>query len=315
MLKFISVVFCFIVSFDVLADEPITPLVPIEGLSPDKVKLGQQLFNDNRLSKDNSISCASCHLLSKHGADNRTRSIGINGSQGIIKTPTVYNSAFNFVQFWDGRSRTLNQQVSGPIHNPIEMGSHWLEVIDKLSADPAVAVQFKTLYDDGLTAANIADAITTFERSLITLNSRFDRWLEGDEKALSANEKQGYQLFKAFGCISCHQGRNVGGNMYAYMGTMGDYFSDRGQPITVADYGRFNVTGMEDDKFLFKVPSLRLVALQRYFFHDASERRLVSAIEVMAKYQLGRNINEQDAELIAAFLRSLVGQHPLLEPQ
>ena len=313
MLRITYAIFYLIFTMSAFAEEPIAPLIAIKGLSASKVSLGQSLFNDVRLSKDNSISCASCHILSKHGADNQARSIGINGSIGTIKTPTVYNSAFNFVQFWDGRSRTLKQQVSGPIHNPIEMGSNWVEVVKKLNVDKSTLSRFEAIYTDGITASNIADAIMVFERSLVTSGAPFDRWLGGDENALSEEEKKGYTLFKAFGCISCHQGRNVGGNMYASMGAMGDYFSDRDRPITKSDYGRFNVTGIEQDKFLFKVPSLRLAALQTHFFHDSSEDNLESAVQVMAKYQLGRKINEVDTELIVQFLNTLVGQHPLLE--
>jgi cytochrome c peroxidase len=310
ILKLLS---CMLLSFSVAAMEPITPLETVPGLSLEKVRLGQKLFSDKRLSRDNSVSCESCHDLSLNGADEKPLSIGINGKNAVIKTPTVYNSAYNFAQFWDGRSRTLEHQVSGPIHNPLEMGSHWGEVILKLQKDLELVRSFNALYEDGLTASNIADAIATFERSLVTLDSDFDRWLKGEENALSEEAKQGYALFKNYGCISCHQGRNVGGNMYAHMGAFGNYFSDRNIPITKADYGRFNVTGIEEDKHLFKVPSLRLVSLQKYFFHDASESNLESAVQVMAYYQLGREVNDTDAKLITKFLQSLVGRHSLLE--
>lgn len=300
-------------SLSVTAMEPITPLEIVPGLSPGKVGLGQELFSDKRLSRDNSVSCISCHNLSINGADNKPLSIGINGKLGVIKTPTVYNSAYNFAQFWDGRSRTLENQVSGPIHNPLEMGSHWGEVIKKLKTDQKILSQFKALYDDGMTASNIADAIAAFERSLVTIDSDFDRWLKGDETALSEEQKQGYKLFKGYGCISCHQGRNVGGNMYSHMGALGNYFTDRKLPISKADLGRFNVTGIDEDKHLFKVPSLRLSALQSYFFHDSSENDLEAAVRVMAFYQLGREIDKKDSRLITEFLRSLVGKHSLLE--
>jgi cytochrome c peroxidase len=234
---------------------------------------------------------------------------------GVIKTPTVYNSAYNFVQFWDGRSRTLEAQVSGPIHNPVEFGSHWGEVIKKLSADEATKKAFRKIYADGVTAKNIADAIATYERSLITTGSRFDKWLEGDENALTEAEKEGYKLFKAYGCISCHQGRNVGGNMYARMGNMRDYFAEREQPITLADLGRYNVTKREADRHLFKVPSLRLASMQQYFFHDSSQTELTEAVKVMARYQLGRSISPTEIGLIVEFIHSLAGKHPEMEAE
>ena len=292
------------------ADEPIRPLQKISGLDPDVVSLGDSLFHDVRLSADNSISCASCHDLSTNGADSRALSVGIKQRTGLVKSPTVYNSALNFVQFWDGRSRTLEQQASGPVHNPLEMGSHWGEVVTKLSKDPALVERFEQSYPEGLTASNIIDAIAVFERTLITTGSRFDQWLEGDKGVLDGIELEGYELFKSYGCISCHQGQNVGGNMYAPMGAMKDYFRDRGNEIQKPDLGRFNVTGDPRDKHLFKVPSLRLAAIQNYFFHDASVDNLESAVQVMARYQLGRDISGNDVQKIAAFIRSLAGKHP-----
>lgn len=295
------------------AQEPISPIERVSGLDPEKVSLGSSLFRDVRLSRDNSTSCFSCHDLSVNGADDLSVGIGINKQPGVIKTPTVYNSAFNFVQFWDGRSRTLENQVSGPIHNPVELGSNWAEVILKLKADPAIRQRFDKLYPDGVTATNIADAIATFERSLVTTGSRFDQWLAGDKKALSENELEGYRLFKGYGCISCHQGKNVGGNMYARMGNIRDYFAERDKPITKADLGRFNVTGLDWDKHLFKVPSLRLASLQQYFFHDSSVSSLKEAIKVMARYQLGREIGDYETGLLEEFIQSLAGSHPEME--
>ncbi|WP_420600728.1 cytochrome-c peroxidase [Neptuniibacter sp.] len=299
----------------VSAQEPISPLEKISGLNSNKVSLGRSLFRDVRFSRDNTKSCFSCHDLKKNGSDSLPVGIGINGQAGVIKTPTVYNSGFNFVQFWDGRSRTLENQVSGPIHNPVELGSNWAEVIRKLNSDPAILSRFNELYVDGITAANIADAIADFERSLVTTGSRFDKWLAGNKNALTKTEIEGYRLFKGYGCISCHQGKNVGGNMYARMGNIRDYFSERGKPITQADLGRFNVTGLDWDKHLFKVPSLRLASLQKYFFHDSSVSSLQDAIKVMARYQLGREIGTYEAGLIEEFIESLAGTHHEMEAE
>ncbi len=305
----------FVFPLSVSAQEPIVPLTAVIGLSVEKVELGRQLFKDKRLSRDNSVSCETCHDLKTNGSDSLPRSVGVDDKKGATRSPTVYNTSYNIAQFWDGRSRTLENQVSGPVHDPVEMGSHWGQVVNKLSQDKTLQKRFDNLYPDGITATNIVDLIATFERSLVTLNSPFDKWLQGDESALTEDEKEGYSLFKAYGCISCHQGKNVGGNMYAYMGTMGDYFADRGQPVTKADFGRYNVTGNEADKHLFKVPSLRLAALQKYFFHDASVSSLDEAIQVMARYQLGRQLNHSDVGKISKFLHTLVGQHPELSQE
>jgi cytochrome c peroxidase len=294
--------------------EPLLPLEAYKNLDPRKVALGDLLYHDNRLSADNSISCAGCHNLSSNGSDSRATSIGIGEAVGPIKAPTVYNSAYNFVQFWDGRAADLEEQAAGPVHNPIEMGSNWDQVLAKLQQDTKLVGLFAEAYPDGLNAKNIVSAIADFERSLVTVDSPFDRWLQGYESALNDSEMRGYQLFKSYGCSSCHQGRNVGGNMYAYMGAMGDYFADRGKKIVEADLGRFNVTKDESDRHLFKVPSLRLAARQTHFFHDGSQSELKEAIRVMGLYQIGRNIPDEDISDIAAFLHSLVGTHPRLKP-
>jgi cytochrome c peroxidase len=287
--------------------EPVTPLEPIQNLDPRKVRLGRQLFIESRLSDDDTISCAFCHRLESGGVDLLPVSIGIRGSQGVINAPTVFNSALNFVQFWDGRAETLEEQVSGPIHNPVEMASDWQTVIAKLSKNETYLAQFREIWpEQGISAATIASAIAEFERSLITSDSPFDRWLRGDEEAIPASAKQGYQLFKSYGCATCHQGRNLGGNLYQYMGVMGDYFADRGN-VTKADLGRYNVTGDEEDRHLFKVPGLRMAIHTPPYFHDGSARNLTEAIATMAKYQLGRSISEEETQLIIAFLATLVG--------
>lgn len=294
--------------------EPLLPLRPYQNLDPRKVALGDLLFHDKRLSADNSISCASCHDLATNGSDSNAASIGVGGAEGPIKAPTVYNTAYNFVQFWDGRAATLEEQAAGPVHNPIEMSSNWKQVLGKLREDKELVQSFDEIYPDGITPDNIANVIADFERSLVTLNSPFDRWLLGDDSAMSKQELRGYRLFKSYGCSSCHQGRNVGGNLFASMGAIGDYFGQREKEMVEADLGRFNVTGEEIDRYFFKVPSLRLAARQKYFFHDSSQTRLEDAIRVMGRYQLGREIPGDDISSIAAFLETLVGIHPRLQP-
>lgn len=224
-----------------LDDEPITPipLQPAVALDVRKVALGRKLFHEPKLSRDNSLSCASCHPLDRGGSDNRVRSLGIDGQEGEVNTPSIFNSGLNFAQFWDGRASSLEDQVDGPIQSMIEMGSTWHEVVGKLRNSPEHTKAFKEIYRDGVQPHNVKDAIAAFERSLTTPNSRFDRFLRGERGILTEGEKAGYLKFKNYGCISCHQGTNIGANLYQRMGIIGDYFSDRGN-ITKADYGRFN---------------------------------------------------------------------------
>jgi cytochrome c peroxidase len=291
------------------SDEPIQPL-PLEvNLDRHKVDLGNQLFHDPRLSGNNTISCASCHNLNRGGTDRLVVSIGINDQKGILNAPTVFNSSFNFKQFWNGRADTLEEQIDSPIHSHREMGSSsWSEIIKKLKQSPEYKASFKSLYPDGITSDNIKNAIATFERSLITPNSRFDRFLRGDEKALSFSEKDGYQLFKSSGCASCHQGINLGGNLFQSLGLFGDYFKDRGN-ITEADLGRYNVTKDDRDRYVFKVPSLRNIAITSPYFHDGSIKTLVEAVKIMGKYQLGRELSEKDINSIVRFLIALTGEY------
>ncbi len=289
------------ISADAAAPLPAPPAPPAA-----KQALGERLFHEPRLSRDDSISCASCHDLGRGGTDRRKVSIGVGGAVGGINAPTVFNSSLNFAQFWDGRAATLEEQAAGPIHNPVEMASSWEEVLPKLRADAAYADQFAALYPDGITAANVADAIAAFEHGLLTPDSRFDRYLRGEREAMTAREIDGYQRFRALGCTSCHQGVQLGGNMYQKFGVMRDYFA--GRAPTAADLGRYNVTKREEDRHVFKVPSLRNVALTAPYFHDGSADTLESAVIVMARHQLGREIETRDVEAIAAFLRALTGQ-------
>jgi cytochrome c peroxidase len=290
------------------SDEPIRPILPESNLDARKVALGDRLFHDKRLSKDNSMACAGCHDLARGGVDGLPASVGVGGAIGPINAPTVFNSSRNIRQFWDGRAATLEEQAAGPVHNPKEMGSNWVEVLAKLSLDATLVAQFKAVYPNGLQAGNIQDAIAVFERSLTTPNARFDKFLLGDKTALSADEQRGYQLFKAYGCVACHQGMNAGGNMFQTFGVMGDYFGKRGN-VNEADLGRYNVTKNEADRHVFKVPSLRNVALTAPYFHDGSAKTLSDAVDVMFKYQLGRPAAAQEKELIVKFLHTLTGEY------
>ncbi|MEN9480398.1 MAG: hypothetical protein RLZZ298_1793 [Pseudomonadota bacterium] len=282
--------------------EPIRAIAEVAGLDPEKVALGKILFHDSRLSADNTLSCASCHPLDRGGADGLPVSIGVGGAVGGINAPSILTAAYNFRQFWDGRAGSLEEQAGGPVVNPIEMASSWPQVLEKLGADPEIKQRFSRVYRNGLSAENIRDALAEFERSLAR-PARFDRWLNGDTNALSNDEVIGYQLFRKHGCTGCHQGINVGGNLYQRFGTMAPYFSPG--TSTKADMGRFNITGREEDRHYFKVPSLRNVALTAPYFHNAAATTLEEAVRVMGKYQLGLELPAHDVEHIVKFLGSL----------
>jgi cytochrome c peroxidase len=289
-------------------EDAVTPLPLTQPLDTRKVELGNRLFNDPMLSGDGSVSCAHCHDLATGGVDRLPRSLGIGGKKGTINAPTVFNSGFNFRQFWDGRAETLEDQIDGPLQNPVEMGSSWPQAIAALYKNPQYRSEFNTLYLDGIQPRNVKDAIATFERSLVTPNSRFDRFLRGDQAALNHEELAGYRLFKQIGCTSCHQGLNIGGNMYQKLGIMEDYFAVRGN-INQADLGRFNITKREQDRYYFKVPSLRNVALTPPYLHDGSAKTLEEAVQVMARYQLGRELKTTEVNRIVAFLHTLTGEY------
>ena len=289
-------------------DEPIHPIPLQLDLDEKKVKLGEKLFHDPGLSGDNTISCASCHNLKTGGTDRLARSVGIGGAIGDFNSPTVFNSGFNFKQFWDGRSETLEEQIEGPVTSSIEMGAEWSDIVRKLEKSPDYVSMFSEIYPRGIERNAIKDAIAEFMRSLYTPNSRFDKFLRGDSSAITAAEKEGYRRFKAYGCVSCHQGVNAGGNMFQTIGVMADYLGDRGK-ITAADEGRFNVTGDEGDRHLFKVPSLRNVALTAPYFHDGSTETLEAAIVIMGNYQLGRRLSSEDINLMVEFLKTLTGEY------
>lgn len=286
--------------------QALRPLNPAIAPPSEKALLGQRLFFEPRLSRDNTIACASCHNLNLGGTDRQKSSQGIGGQMGTINAPTVFNASLNFVQFWDGRAATLEEQAAGPVHNPLEMGSNWAEAIAKLNQDESYRNIFAKLYPGGISGEAIADAIAAFERTLLTPNSRFDRFILGDSKALSPLEQTGYERFLALGCASCHQGAGVGGNMFQRFGIMADYF--RGRPPNTADLGRFNVTGKDEDRHVFKVPGLRNVALTAPYFHDASAQTLEQAVSIMGRYQLGRELSSEDLHAIVAFLHTLTGE-------
>ena len=297
-------------NFDVAAAaEPISPIPLQIELDPAKVELGNQLFHDPQLSSDSSVSCATCHLLNKGGTDRLPKSVGMLGSNTGVNSPTVYNSGFHFRFNWDGKAETLEEQADGPIAAAKEMGGvGWSAVVKKLKQSPQYVNSFEAAYGSEITPDNIKNAIATFQRSLYTPNAPFDLYLKGNKNAISPQAKNGYDLFKSYGCISCHQGMLVGGNMFQSLGIFGNYFADRGS-ITKSDYGRYNVTEKEEDRYVFKVPSLRNIVLTSPYFHDGNPQTLDQAIKLMGKYQLGVDIPQKDVDLIMSFLRSLTGEY------
>jgi cytochrome c peroxidase len=293
------------------AEAPRSPFEPLPEVKVDenKVELGRLLYFDTRLSGDGTLSCASCHSFDKGGADAAKTSTGIRGQLGPINSPTVLNAHLNFVQFWDGRAKDLEEQALGPVENPLEMGATWPEVVERLKADERLVEKFDALYDDGVTKENVANAIAEFERSLST-PAPFDRFLEGDEDAISDEAKRGRDLFVQTGCTSCHSGPGLGGTMFQKFGLLEDYFPIRGGELTEADLGRYNVTKDEADKHMFKVPILRNVALTAPYFHDGSVDDLGAAVQIMARVQLRKELAPDEVKAIVAFLETLTGELP-----
>ncbi len=281
--------------------EPITPIPLIIQTDKAKVELGKKLFFDTILSADDTISCASCHDLQNGGDDGLKFSFGIDAKEGDINSPTVYNAVYNFRQFWNGSAKNLAHQTFGPIENPVEMGNTFKELIITLEKTP-YKQKFENIYSDGITKENIGDAIAEYEKTLITPNAPFDKYLRGDKDAITQIQKEGYELFKAKGCIACHHGINVGGNLYNKFGVMAEVKSKR--------LGRYEVTKKESDKYYFKVPSLRNIEQTAPYLHDGRYDKLEDVVKFMARYQLGRTISQEEVEKIVSFLSSLSGEIP-----
>lgn len=290
------------------AGEPIQPLAPVKEINLAQVELGKKLYFDPRLSKSGFISCNSCHNLSMGGTDNLKTSIGHNWQQGPINAPTVLNSSLNVAQFWDGRAADLKAQAGGPIANPGEMASTHTLAIDVLKSIPQYVNEFKLVFDsDEITIDQVTQAIAEFEKTLVTPNSRFDRWLMGDRDTITADELAGYNLFKESGCVACHNGPAVGGNSFQKMGVVEAY-----QAKSPAE-GLVAVTGKDADQFKFKVPTLRNVEMTYPYFHDGEAETLTEAVDVMGRLQLGKKFSEAENAQIVSFLKTLTGDQPAFQ--
>ena len=292
----------FFISVFLFADSLIVPVPENAPYNKQKAKIGEILFFDTILSNDNTISCASCHNPSEGWADRRKVSIGVYGRKGIVQSPTVLNSRFNFVQMWNGRFANLKDQINGPIHNPVEMNMSNALVEKRLNASKMYKKMFKKVYKKKyITYDMMRDAIAEFEKALYTPNSKFDLYLKGKAK-LTKKEKHGYFLFKSYGCIICHNGVNVGGNSFQRMGVihhLKDCIDDR-----------YSITHNPADKCVYKVPSLRNIALTAPYFHNGSAKTLLEAVEKMGYYNLGVPIPSTDAKAIVEFLHTLTGEKP-----
>lgn len=272
--------------------------------SPELVALGKQLFHDPRLSKSGAISCNSCHNLSSGGVDNRSFSLGHGFKEGGRNSPTVLNAGLHTAQFWDLRAKDLTEQAKGPVLNPVEMAmASEADVVARLASIEGYQNAFKTAFagsEKALSYQNMAEAIAAFERTLVT-PSRFDQFLNGKGEALSAEEKAGLQTFLSKGCSTCHSGVAVGGGMAQKMGVLKPYANQK-------DLGRFDQSKKPEDKFVFKVPSLRNIARTYPYFHDGAVWDLKEAITIMADIQLGQKLTAQEVDSIATFLNALTGE-------
>lgn len=290
-------------------NEPVQPLMTSLPTDPAKVALGFALYHDTRLSGDNTIACSTCHGLNTGGVDRKQYSEGIKGQFGGVNAPTVYNSALNFVQFWDGRAADLKEQAAGPPLNPVEMGSvSFDEICAKLADDKEFSTQFMAVYPEGFSQSTITEAIAEFEKTLLT-PSRFDKYLMGDKSALTAQELEGYQLFKDNKCATCHVGVNFGGQSYEYMGIKNDYFDYRGTGLTDGDNGRYAVTQNEWDRHKFKTPTLRNVMITPPYMHDGTITKVEDAIRIMHEFQIGKQISDAEMTKMVAFLHTLTGEY------
>lgn len=304
--------------FKALPDQPEIPKDNPQ--TPEKIELGKMLYFDPRISLDGTISCNTCHNVMADGADMRSFGAGVQGKRGGRGSPTVWNSAYMTVQFWDGREPSLEAQSKGPMTNPVEMAmpDHKL-VVSRIQQIPGYVDAFKKVFpkDRKITIDNVAKAIASYERTLITPNSPFDKYMKGDKKAMTAQQIKGMKLVEEIGCTSCHNGVNFAGDGFKmgeghyqpFPQIPGSEF-DKKYDI-MADLGRYDVTKKDEDKNHWRVPTWRNIALTAPYFHNGKVKTLDEAVRVMAKAQLGLDLKKGQVEDIVAFLNALTGEFPV----
>jgi len=288
----------------------VAPAQPGNPATPEKLALGKMLYFDPRLSVSHNISCGTCHVIGMGGSDGRSTAIGHNWQRGGRKAPTVLNAVFNKAQFWDGRAADLKEQAGGPIVNPVEMGMTKEHAVEQLKGIPGYVDAFKKAFPgeaDPIQYDNIGKAIAVFEATLLTPDAPFDRWLKGDDSALTQDQKQGLKIFVDKGCSNCHNGINVGGGMYAPFGVVQ---KPGWEFLPPDDRGRYEVTKTVSDDYVFKVPSLRNIELTAPYFHSGHAWDLKQAVAVMGVSQLGQKLDESDIDKVTEFLKSLTGRQP-----
>jgi len=283
-----------------------------------KVILGKMLFMDPRFSSTGTVSCNSCHNVMEGGDDSRTFSMGVHGKTGGRNAPTVWNSAFHSVQFWDGRADLLEDQAKGPVTNPVEMGVPEIEqAMDKVRAIPGYKPYFDEAFGkDSMTVVNAAKAVAAFERTLITPGSPYDQYVKGDKKAMTAQQVNGMETFAAAGCASCHSGAAFNGpkmefgqGFYSKFPTFADNVYNKKYDLS-ADKGREEATGKAADAHMFRVPTLRNITDTAPYFHNGSVNDLSEAVALMAKTQLNKDLSDKEVKDIVAFLVALTGKYP-----
>jgi cytochrome c peroxidase len=300
-------VFCF-----AQASSIITPIQWPAKIT-EEMLLGKELFFDKKISKNGDLSCASCHLFEHGGSDSMSHSLRFDNSDTMFNTPSVFNVISGYKIGWIGRLNSAQNHLDDFFLNPVEMGASWQKAIQTIESNGEYVRRFNQIYTDGITQKNISSAILAYEEALTT-PSDFDKYLQGDNFAISEQAKQGFEVFKRFGCASCHQGKNLGGNVFQKIGAIIPYKMGELVPYST-ELGRYLLTRRALDIQVFKVPSLRNVSLTAPYFHDGSVPTLKSAIRLMVKHQLGRHITGSEIGLMIAFLKTLNGMpHPELMP-
>lgn len=291
----------FLLTSTVIFAEIITPIPEVKQYDKAKVALGKRLFFDTNFSKDATVSCASCHM--DFGSDKRSVSVGVDGKKGVIQSLSIFNAANNYKQFWNGRAANLEEQIDGPVHTSFELGMNEKSIEKYLNSSREYQETFKKVYNQIPNYKLFKEAIVAFEETLLTPNSRFDKFLKGED-TLTQLEKDGFNSFKDHGCVACHNGVNIGGNSMQMIGSVIEYPYTEGQPDL------YDITKKERDKNVFRVPSLRNISKTAPYFHDASVNTLEEAVIKMSYHELGTILEDKETKAIVAFLKTLDGDVP-----